>query len=31
MLLLWLAHLGLKNASIVDPGWAYGLAILGAT
>ena len=31
MLSLWLAHLGLKNASIVDPGWAYGLAILGAT
>jgi len=31
MFLLWLAHLKLKNASIVDPGWAYGLAILAVT
>ena len=31
MLLLWLVHLLLNNASIVDPGWAYGLAILAVT
>ena len=29
MFLLWLLHLALKNASVVDPGWAFGLAILG--
>jgi len=28
MLILWLIHLPLKNASVVDPGWAGGLAIL---
>ena len=28
MLLLWLIHLSLKNAAIVDAGWAGGLAIL---
>ena len=28
MLILWLVHLLLKNASVVDPGWAGGLAIL---
>ena len=28
MFLLWLLHLRLNNASVVDPGWAYGLAIL---
>jgi len=31
MFLLWIAHLQLKNASVVDPGWAYGLAILAVT
>jgi steroid 5-alpha reductase family enzyme len=29
MFVLWLAHLPLRNASIVDIGWALGLAILG--
>lgn len=29
MLLLWLIHLRLKNAAIVDVGWAGGLALLG--
>lgn len=29
MLILWLIHLATGNASIVDPGWAGGLAILG--
>jgi len=29
MLLLWLIHLPLKNAAIVDAGWAGGLALLG--
>ena len=29
MFLLWLAHFPMRNASIVDPGWAAGLAILG--
>jgi len=29
MLVLWLIHLPLRNASIVDPGWAGGLALLG--
>lgn len=28
MLVLWLIHLLLRNASIVDPGWAGGLAML---
>jgi len=28
MLGLWLIHMPLKNASIVDPGWAGGLAVL---
>lgn len=28
MFLLWLLHLRLKNASVVDPGWAYGLALV---
>jgi steroid 5-alpha reductase family enzyme len=30
MLLLWLIHLPLGNAAIVDAGWAGGLALLGA-
>ena len=29
MLTLWLIHLPLRNASVVDPGWAAGLALLG--
>src|SRR5690349_16806868 len=29
MLVLWLIHLATGNASIVDPGWAGGLALLG--
>ncbi len=29
MFALWLLHLTLKNASVVDPGWAFGLALLG--
>jgi steroid 5-alpha reductase family enzyme len=29
MLLLWLIHLPLRNASIVDAGWAGSLALLG--
>ena len=29
MLVLWLIHLPLKNAAIVDSGWAGGLALLG--
>ncbi|MEO8595463.1 MAG: DUF1295 domain-containing protein [Candidatus Solibacter sp.] len=29
MLMLWLIHLPLRNASVVDPGWAGGLALLG--
>ena len=29
MLLLWLIHLPLRNAAIVDAGWAGGLALLG--
>jgi steroid 5-alpha reductase family enzyme len=29
MLVLWLIHLPLRNASVVDPGWAGGLALLG--
>lgn len=29
MFLLWLIHLPIRNASIVDPGWAGGLALLG--
>jgi steroid 5-alpha reductase family enzyme len=28
MFLLWLAHLPMRNASIVDPGWAAGIAVL---
>jgi len=30
MLLLWLIHLPLRNASIVDPGWATSLVLLAA-
>ena len=30
MLLLWLIHFPLRNAAIVDAGWAGGLAMLGA-
>jgi steroid 5-alpha reductase family enzyme len=30
MLVLWLIHLPLRNAAIVDCGWAGGLALLGA-
>ncbi len=29
MLLLWLIHLPIRNAAIVDAGWAGGLALLG--
>jgi cyclopropane-fatty-acyl-phospholipid synthase len=29
MLLLWLLHLRLGNAAVVDPGWAASLALLG--
>jgi steroid 5-alpha reductase family enzyme len=29
MLILWLIHLPLRNAAIVDAGWAGGLALLG--
>lgn len=29
MLLLWLLHLPLKNAAIVDVGWTFGLMLLG--
>jgi steroid 5-alpha reductase family enzyme len=28
MFVLWLIHLRLGNASIVDPGWSYGLAVV---
>mgnify|MGYP003344113851 CR=1 FL=1 len=28
MFVLWVIHLRMGNASIVDPGWAYGLAII---
>ena len=28
MTLLWALHLALRNASVVDPGWAGGLALL---
>ena len=31
MFALWLLHLPLKNASIVDPAWAYGLSLLAIT
>jgi steroid 5-alpha reductase family enzyme len=31
MFALWLLHLRLGNASVVDPGWAYGLAIVAAS
>jgi steroid 5-alpha reductase family enzyme len=30
MLLLWMIHFPLRNAAIVDAGWAGGLALLGA-
>ncbi len=29
MVLLWIIHLAIKNAAIVDAGWAGGLALLG--
>jgi steroid 5-alpha reductase family enzyme len=29
MFVLWLLHFPMRNASIVDPGWAAGMAILG--
>lgn len=28
MFVLWLIHLRTHNASVVDPGWAYGLALI---
>lgn len=28
MFLLWLIHLGIRNASVVDPGWAFGIPLL---
>ncbi len=31
MFLLWLIHLRIGNASIVDPGWAFGLPLLAVT
>ena len=31
MFALWLLHLRVKNASVVDPGWAFGLAIIALT
>jgi len=31
MFVLWVIHLRMGNASIVDPGWAYGLAIIAVT
>jgi len=31
MFLLWMIHLRIGNASIVDPGWAFGLALLAVT
>jgi steroid 5-alpha reductase family enzyme len=31
MFLLWLLHLRLANASVVDPGWAFGLPLLAVT
>ena len=31
MFLLWLLHLRTGNASIVDPGWAFGLPLLAIT
>lgn len=31
MFLLWLVHLRIGNASIVDPGWAFGLPLLAVT
>ncbi|MGA2414612.1 MAG: DUF1295 domain-containing protein [Candidatus Sulfotelmatobacter sp.] len=31
MFLLWLLHLRTGNASIVDPGWAFGLPLLAVT
>jgi len=31
MLLLWLVHLRTGNASIVDPGWAFGLVLMASS
>jgi steroid 5-alpha reductase family enzyme len=31
MFLLWLVHLRIRNASVVDPGWAFGLPLLAGT
>ncbi len=31
MFLLWLIHLRINNASIVDPGWAFGLPLAAVT
>ncbi len=31
MFLLWLLHLALKNASVVDPGWSLGLTLIALT
>ena len=31
MFVLWLVHLRLGNASVVDPGWAYGIPLLAVT
>ena len=31
MFVLWLIHLRIGNASIVDPGWAFGLPVLAVT
>jgi steroid 5-alpha reductase family enzyme len=31
MFALWLLHLGTNNASVVDPGWAFGVPLLAIT
>lgn len=31
MFVLWLIHIRIANASIVDPGWAFGLPLLAVT
>jgi len=31
MLLLWLVHLRTGNASVVDPGWAFGLVLMATS
>lgn len=31
MFILWIIHLRIRNASIVDPGWAFGLPLVAVT